>query len=151
MLAGVAMLEDGWANAFLDHLARYGGDASVQTAHSWLVTALSEIISEARSALGVGVEVHTDPTMLVQLANGNDGLPADVGVSQCHAIRFDLDAVVSGLFSVSSPMSPDAPLCHNEKTKFEKYSEEVRSCPDIRFISFVGKEFSAFGGHATAF
>jgi hypothetical protein len=43
------------------------------------VTALAEIISEVRSALGVGVEVLTDPTMLVQLPNGKDGLPADVG------------------------------------------------------------------------
>jgi hypothetical protein len=38
------------------------------------------IISEVRGALGVGVEVLTDPMMLVQLPNGNDGLPADVGV-----------------------------------------------------------------------
>jgi hypothetical protein len=62
-------------------------DASVHTAHSWLVTALAEIISEVRGALGVGVEVLTYPTMLVQLPNGNDGLPADVGVLHYHGIR----------------------------------------------------------------
>jgi hypothetical protein len=44
------------------------------------VTTLAEIISEVRGALGVSVEVLIDPTMLVQLPNGNDDLPADVGV-----------------------------------------------------------------------
>jgi hypothetical protein len=48
------------------------------------VTALAEIISEVRGALGVGVEVLTDSTMLVQLPNGNDGLPADVDVLHYH-------------------------------------------------------------------
>jgi hypothetical protein len=42
------------------------------------VTALAEIISEARGALGVVVEVLTDPTILVRVPNGNDGLPADI-------------------------------------------------------------------------
>jgi type II secretory pathway predicted ATPase ExeA len=37
------------------------------SAHSWSMTALKEIISEVRGALGVGVEVLTGPTMLVQL------------------------------------------------------------------------------------
>jgi hypothetical protein len=70
------------------------------------VTALAEIISEACGALGVGVEVFTDPTMLVQLPNGNDGLPADVGVLHYHGIRglkHALDGVVSSLLGVSSP------------------------------------------------
>jgi hypothetical protein len=65
---------------FAAHLARCGGDASVHAAHSWLVAAPAEIISEVRGGLGVGVEVLLDPTMLVQLPNDNDGLPADVGV-----------------------------------------------------------------------
>jgi hypothetical protein len=74
-----------------------------------LVTALAEIISEVRGALGVGVEVLTDPTMFVQLHNGNDGLPVDVGVLHYHGIRgskLALDAVVSGLFGVFSPRLP---------------------------------------------
>jgi hypothetical protein len=90
------------------------------------VTALAEIISEIRGALGVGVEVLTDPTMLVQLPNGNDGLPADVGVLHYHGIRGSkpaLHAVASGLFGVSSPPSPEVALRNAEKTKFEKYSE----------------------------
>jgi hypothetical protein len=113
------------------------------------VTALAEIISEVRGALGVGIEVHTDPTMLVLLPNGNDGLPADVGVLHYHGIRGSklvLDAVVSGLLGVSSPPSPEVPLRHAEKTiKFEKYSEGVRSRPDISFNPFVVTEFGTLG------
>jgi hypothetical protein len=104
--AGVDMSDDAWATAFGDHLARYGGDASVHTAHSWLAMALTETVSEARGALGDGVEVLTDPTILVQLPNGNAGLPADVSVLHYPGIRGSkpaLDAVVSGLFGVSSP------------------------------------------------
>jgi hypothetical protein len=65
-----------------------------------------------------------------QLPNGNDGLPADVGVLHYHGIRgskLALDAVVSGLFGVSSPPSPEVALRHAEKTKLEKYSEGVRT------------------------
>jgi hypothetical protein len=43
-LAGVDMSDDAWDSAFPDHLARCDGDASVHTAHSWLVTAVAEII-----------------------------------------------------------------------------------------------------------
>jgi hypothetical protein len=85
--AGVDMSDDAWATAFADHLARCGGDASVHTAHSWLVRALAEIISEVRGALVVGVEVLKYFTILVQLPSGNDGLPADVGVLHYHGIR----------------------------------------------------------------
>jgi hypothetical protein len=91
--------------------------------------------------------------MLVQLPNGNDGLPTDVGVLHYHGIRgskLALDAVVSGLLGVSSPPSPENALCHAEKTKFEKNSEGVRSRPDIRFIPFAVTEFGTLGGHGTA-
>jgi hypothetical protein len=73
--------------------------------------------------LGIGVHVLMDPTMLVQLSNGNDNLHADVGVLHNHGIRGSklvIDAVVSGLFGVSSPPFPDVALCRAEKTKFEK-------------------------------
>jgi hypothetical protein len=70
------------------------------------------IISEVRGALGVDVEVLTDPTRFVQLPNGNDGLPADVGVLHYHGIRgskLALDAVVSGMFGVSrAPRLPNS-------------------------------------------
>jgi hypothetical protein len=57
--AGVDMSDDAWATTFTVYLTRCGGDASVQTDHSWLVTALAETISEVRGALGVRVEVLT--------------------------------------------------------------------------------------------
>jgi hypothetical protein len=84
----------------------------------------------------------------------NDGLPADVVVLHYHGIggsKLALDAVVSGLFGVSSPPYPDVALRRVEKTKFEKYSEGVRSRPDIRFIPFAITKFGTIGGHATAF
>jgi hypothetical protein len=78
-----------------------------------------------------------------------------VGVLHYHGIRGSKlahDAVVSGLSGVSSPPSAEVVLRRAEKTKFEKNSEGVRSCPDIRFIRpFAVTEFGTLGGHATAF
>jgi hypothetical protein len=118
------------------------------------VTALAGIISEARGALGVGFEVLIDPMMLVQLPNGNDGLPADVSVLHYHGIRgskLAIDVIVSGLFGISSPPSPEVVLRRAEKTKFEKYPEGVRSHPDTRLSPFAFTEFGTLGGHVTAF
>jgi hypothetical protein len=53
------MSDDAWKIAFADHLVRDGGGASVHAAHSWLLTTLTEVISEVRGTLGVGVEVLT--------------------------------------------------------------------------------------------
>jgi hypothetical protein len=123
----IDMSDDAWATAFADYLARCSGDASIHTAHSWLVAALAEIISEVHGALGVGIEVLTYHAMLVQLPKGNDGLPADVGVLHYHGIRVSklaLNAVVSGMFGASSPPSPDVALRRAEKIKFEMYLGE---------------------------
>jgi hypothetical protein len=150
--AGVDMLDDARATPFADRLARCGRDTSIHSAHYWFVTALAEIIPEVRGALGVGVEALWDPTMLVHLPNGNDGIPGDVGVLHYHGIRGSkpaLDAVVFALFGVSSPPSPEVGLRRAEKTKFEKYFKGVRSRPDIRFIPFAVTEFGTLGGHAT--
>jgi hypothetical protein len=121
------------------------------------VTALAEIIFEVRSAFGVGVEVFTDPTILVQLPNGNDGLPGYVGVLHYHGIRGSklatyIDAVVSRFFGVSS-LSPslEVVISRAKMTKVEKYSDRVRSRTNIRFIPFAVTEFSTLGGHATSF
>jgi hypothetical protein len=77
-----------------------------------------------------------------------------VGVLHYHDIqgsKLALDAVVSGLFGVSSPLFPDVALRRAEKTKFKKYSEGVRSRPDSRFVPFAVTEVGALGGHATGF
>jgi hypothetical protein len=51
-----------------------------------------------------------------------------------------------------APPSPELVIIRVEKTKLEKYSEEIRSRPDIRFIPFRGiTEFGALSGHATVF
>jgi hypothetical protein len=55
------------------------------------------------------------------------------------------------LLAVSSPPFPEVTLRRAEKTKFEKYSEGVRSRPDIRFIPFAVTEFGTLGGHAAGF
>jgi hypothetical protein len=71
-----------------------------------------------------------------------------------HGIRgskLAIDAVVCGLFGVSSSPSPHVALCRVEKTEFEEYSEGVRNRLDIRFIPFAITEFGALGDHATAF
>jgi hypothetical protein len=73
--------------------------------------------------------------MLVQLPNGDDGLPTDVGVLKYHGIRgskLALDALVSGFFGVSSPPSPEVALRRAEKSKFEKYSEGVEESKSPR-------------------
>jgi hypothetical protein len=62
----------------------------------------------------------------------------------------DIEAVVYGLFDVSSPPSPDVALCRAKTTKFEKYSEGVRSRHGICFVPFAVTEFGVLGGHATA-
>jgi hypothetical protein len=86
--------------------------------------------------------------MLVLLPNSNDAPPADVGVLHYHGIQgsqLALDAVVSGLFGVSSRQSPQVALLRAKKTKFKKYSKGMRSRPDIRFIPFAVTEFGTLG------
>jgi hypothetical protein len=75
--AGVDMSDDTWVTTFATHLGRCGGGASVHAARTLLV---SDIpcgnhlpTSEIRGALGVGIEVLTDPPMLVHLRISSRG------------------------------------------------------------------------------
>jgi hypothetical protein len=116
--------------------------------------ALAEIISEVLGALRVGVELLTDPTMLVQLPNGNDGLPADVDVLHYHGIRgstLALDDVIPVCSAFLAPRLPTSLCAVLRRPSFKKYSEWVRSRPDIRLIPFEVTEFGTLGGHAAAF
>jgi hypothetical protein len=72
--------------------------------------------------------------MLVQLPNGNDGLPADVGVLHYHGIR-------------GSKLALDAVL----RRPSSRGGEESPRAPDICFTPFALTEFGTLGGHATAF
>jgi hypothetical protein len=61
------------------------------------MTALAKITSKIHGELGVSVKVLTDPTILEELPNGNDGSNADMGVLHYYGTRsprFALDAVV---------------------------------------------------------
>jgi hypothetical protein len=154
--AGVDMSDDAWATTFANHLPRCGGDPSVHTAHSWLVTALAAIMSEVRGALGSrgwrqssyrSHDVSSTPQRQRRPPRGCGCL----ALSRHSRLKLALDDVLFGLFGVSSPPSPEVALRHAQKTKFEKYSEEVRSRPDIRVIPFAVTEVGTLGGHATGF
>jgi hypothetical protein len=57
-----------------------------------------------------------------------------------HGIRCSklaISAVISRLFGGSSPPSLEVALSRVEKTKFEEYSEGMRSRRDIRFNPFA--------------
>jgi hypothetical protein len=95
-----------WATAFADYLALCGGDASVHIAHSWLVSALAEIISEVRGAFGVGVEVLTAPAILAQLPNGNDGLPPDLGIFTAAASEAQILLLMPWFRACSAFLAP---------------------------------------------
>jgi hypothetical protein len=53
---GVYMSDGVRANILADHSARCGDDTPAHTAHSWLVTALAETISDVLSVVGIGFE-----------------------------------------------------------------------------------------------
>jgi hypothetical protein len=97
---GVDMSDDAWAIAFSDHLARCCGDASVHPAHCWLVTVLAEIISEGRGALRVGVEILTNPTMLVQLPAATTASP-----------RMWVFCTITAYKAQNLPLVPWFPVC----------------------------------------
>jgi hypothetical protein len=65
---------------FADHLVHCGGDTWIHTIQSWLVTVLASFVSKVHTALWVGVDILTYPTMLVQLPTSNGGLRAYVGI-----------------------------------------------------------------------
>eukprot|EP00873_Tetraselmis_striata_P029088 jgi/Tetstr1/449352/TSEL_003865.t1 len=75
------------AVAYADHVARcYGGDSN-HAAHEWAAHGLSDVCHDVKSALGVGVQILTDPSVLVSLPKGSDGRPADVGLFGYGGIR----------------------------------------------------------------
>eukprot|EP00873_Tetraselmis_striata_P009965 jgi/Tetstr1/430229/TSEL_020058.t1 len=51
-----------WAVAYVDHVARCSGGDSNHAAHEWAAHGLSDICHDMKSALGVGVQILTDPS-----------------------------------------------------------------------------------------
>eukprot|EP00873_Tetraselmis_striata_P015607 jgi/Tetstr1/435871/TSEL_024759.t1 len=60
--AGVEFTPSTWAVAYVDHVARCSGGDSNHAAHEWAAHGISDICHDAKSALGVGVQILTDPS-----------------------------------------------------------------------------------------
>eukprot|EP00873_Tetraselmis_striata_P043097 jgi/Tetstr1/463361/TSEL_008284.t1 len=103
--AGVDFTPSTWAVAYADHVARCSGGDSNHAAHEWAAHGLSDICHDVKSALGVGVQVLTDPSVLVSLPKGSDGRPADVGLFGYGGIRGNTvatDTTIAPILGVSS-------------------------------------------------
>eukprot|EP00873_Tetraselmis_striata_P045942 jgi/Tetstr1/466206/TSEL_010764.t1 len=91
--AGVEYTPSTWAVAYADHVARCSGGDSNHAAHEWAAHGFSDICHDVKSALGVGVQILTDPSVLVSLPKGSDGRPADVGLFGYGGIRGNTVAI----------------------------------------------------------
>eukprot|EP00873_Tetraselmis_striata_P027880 jgi/Tetstr1/448144/TSEL_035437.t1 len=103
--AGVEFTPSTWAVAYADHVARCSGGVSNHAAHEWAAHGLSDICHDVKSALGVGVQILTDPSVLVSLPKGSDGRPADVGLFGYGGIRGNtvaIDTTIAPILGVSS-------------------------------------------------
>eukprot|EP00873_Tetraselmis_striata_P011892 jgi/Tetstr1/432156/TSEL_021613.t1 len=103
--AGVDFTPSTWAVAYVDHVARCSGGDSNHAAHEWAAHGLSDFCHDVKSALGVGVQILTDPSVLVSLPKGSDGRPADVGLFGYGGIRGNtvaVDTTIAPILGVSS-------------------------------------------------
>eukprot|EP00873_Tetraselmis_striata_P012269 jgi/Tetstr1/432533/TSEL_021906.t1 len=156
MLAGfedavVEFTPSTWAVAYADHVAHCsGGDSN----HEWAAHGLSDICHDVKSALGVGVQILTDPSVLVSLPKGSDGRPADVGLFGYGGIRGNtvaIDTTIAPILGVSTS-DPTTALRAAERRKIQKYDEGVRNAAGVlRFVPFAVSEFGSLAPHAEAF
>eukprot|EP00873_Tetraselmis_striata_P006956 jgi/Tetstr1/427220/TSEL_017408.t1 len=152
---GVDFTPSTWAVAYADHVARcFGGDSN-HAAHEWAAHGLSDICHDVKSALGVGVQILTDPSVLVSLPKGSDGRPADVGLFGYGGIRGNtvaVDTTIAPILGVSSSDRPTTALRAAERHKIQKYDEGVRNAASmLRFVPFAVSEFGSLAPHAEAF
>eukprot|EP00873_Tetraselmis_striata_P029548 jgi/Tetstr1/449812/TSEL_036876.t1 len=110
---------------------------------------------DVKSALGVGVQILTDPSVvIVSLPKGSDGRPADVGLFGYGRIRGNtvaVDTTIAPILGVSSS-DPTTALRAAERHKIEKYDEGVRNAAGmLRFVPFAVSEFGSLAPHAEAF
>eukprot|EP00873_Tetraselmis_striata_P002936 jgi/Tetstr1/423200/TSEL_001320.t1 len=152
--AGVEFTPSTWAVAYADHVARCSGGVSNHAAHEWAAHGLSDICHDVKSALGVGVQILTDPSVLVSLPKGSDGRPADVGLFGYGGIRGNtvaIDTTIAPILGVSSS-DPTTALRAAERHKIQKYDEGVRNAAGmLRFVPFAVSEFGSLAPHAEAF
>eukprot|EP00873_Tetraselmis_striata_P041797 jgi/Tetstr1/462061/TSEL_007131.t1 len=152
--AGVEFTPSTWAVAYADHVARCSGGDSNHAAHEWAAHGLSDICHDVKSAPGVGVQILTDPSVLVSLPKGSDGRPADVGLFGYGGIRGNtvaVDTTNAPILGVSSS-DPATALRAAERHKIQKYDEGVRNAAGmLRFVPFAVSEFGSLAPHAEAF
>eukprot|EP00873_Tetraselmis_striata_P027526 jgi/Tetstr1/447790/TSEL_035120.t1 len=152
--AGVEFTPPTWAVAYGDHVARCSGGVSNHAAHEWAAHGLSDICHDVKSALGVGVQILTDPSVLVSLPKGSDGRPADVGLFGYGGIRGNtvaIDTTIAPILGVSSS-DPTTALRAAERHKIQKYDEGVRNAAGmLRFVPFAVSKFGSLAPHAEAF
>eukprot|EP00873_Tetraselmis_striata_P023479 jgi/Tetstr1/443743/TSEL_031731.t1 len=80
-----------------------------------------------KSALGVGVQILTDPSVLLSLPMGSDGRPADVGLFGYGGIRGNtvaIDTTIAPILGVSSS-DPTTALRAAERHKIQKLNKRV--------------------------
>eukprot|EP00873_Tetraselmis_striata_P012241 jgi/Tetstr1/432505/TSEL_021879.t1 len=152
--AGVEFTLSTWAVAYADHVARCSGGDSNHAAHEWAAHGLSDICHDVKSALGVGVQILTDPSVLVSLPKGSDGRPADVGLFGYGGIRGNtaaVDTTIAPILGVSTS-DPTTALRDAERHKIQKYDEGVRNAAGmLRFVPFAVSEFGSLAPHTEAF
>eukprot|EP00873_Tetraselmis_striata_P015778 jgi/Tetstr1/436042/TSEL_024921.t1 len=140
-----------WAVAYADHVARCSGGDSNHAAHEWAAHGLSDICHDVKSALGVGVQILTDPSVRVSLPKGSDGRPADVGLFGYGGIRGNtvaVDTTIAPILGVSTS-DPTIALRAAERRKIQKYDEGVRNAAGmLRFVPFAVSEFGSLAPHA---
>eukprot|EP00873_Tetraselmis_striata_P044809 jgi/Tetstr1/465073/TSEL_009801.t1 len=104
--------------------------------------------------MGVGVQILTDPSVLVSLPKGSDGRPADVGLFGYGGIRGNtvaVDTTIAPILGVSTS-DPTTALRAAERRKIQKYDEGVRNAAGmLRFVPFAVSEFGSLAPHAEAF
>eukprot|EP00873_Tetraselmis_striata_P045889 jgi/Tetstr1/466153/TSEL_010714.t1 len=151
---GVEFTPSTWAVAYADHVARCSGGDSNRAAHEWAAHGLSDICHDVKSALGVGVQILTDPSVLVSLPKGSDGRPANVGLFGYGGISGNtvaVDTTIAPILGVSTS-DPTTALRAAERHKIQKYDEGVRNAAGmLRFVPFAVSEFGSLAPHAEAF
>eukprot|EP00873_Tetraselmis_striata_P014210 jgi/Tetstr1/434474/TSEL_023566.t1 len=154
MLARSSLLQLGRSHTLITWHVALGGD-STHAAHEWAAHGLSDICHDVKSALGVGVQILTDPSVLVSLPKGSDGRPADVGLFGYGGIRGNtvaVDTTIAPILGVSSSDPTTALRAADERHKIQKYDEGVRNAAGmLRFVPFAVSEFGSLAPHAEAF
>eukprot|EP00873_Tetraselmis_striata_P007933 jgi/Tetstr1/428197/TSEL_018247.t1 len=119
-----------------------------------MVFSTFRVCHDVKSALGVGVQILTDPSVLAALPKGSDGRPADVRLVGYGGIRGNtvaIDTTTALNLGVSSS-DPTIALRVPERNKIQEYDEGVRNAAGmLRFVPFAVSEFGSRAPHDEVF